>query len=49
MGTGIENVIIGGSTIKDGVDKNNGSQLAQGAATIAQPVGWVEFTKPNTI
>lgn len=31
MTTGIGNVIVGGSTIKGGIEESNGSQLAQGA------------------
>lgn len=35
MATGIGNVIVGGSTIKGGIEESNGSQLAQGAAATA--------------
>lgn len=48
MGTGIGNVIVGGSTIKGGVEDNNGFQVAQGAtATAHQGLDTVVTTAEN--
>lgn len=35
MAGNIGNVVVGGSTVKGGIDENNGLQLAQGVAAVA--------------